>query len=186
MKKKFSRAKLKKWLNKSASITLLSISLLNSTSSIITNTSSPQLVAQAMEQRIESFPKGSYLVEYERNDEEDKDDFPYNKTIWALAYDANLARDGKILNLTTLLTELVDFEYVISTTKDTGAYNLTSVFAKQPEDPLEFKVLINSLKKHASFVTVEDNSGETVFFKTVVITLLIFMPQLLYHEPDLM
>ncbi len=31
-----------------------------------------------------------------------------------------------------------------------------------------------------------ENIREAVFFKTVVITLLIFMPQLLYHEPDLM
>ncbi|WP_254623104.1 hypothetical protein [Vibrio cholerae] len=160
MKQKFSRSKLKKWLKKAAGVTLLSISLVNSTSSIITNTSSPKLVAQAMEQRIESFPKGSYLVEYERNDDEEQDDFPYNKTVWALAYDANLSRGGKILNLTTLLSELGDFEYVISTTKDTGAYNLTSVFVKQPEDPLELEALVGTLKKHASFVTVEDGSGE--------------------------
>lgn len=160
MKKKFSRDKLKKWLKKTVGVTLLSISLMNNGSSIITNTSSPKLVAQAMEQRIESFPKGSYLVEYERNDEEEQDDFPYSKTVWALAYDANLSRGGKTLNLTTLLSELGDFEYVISTTKDTGAYNLTSVFTKQPEDPLELEALVNTLKKHASFVTVEDGAGE--------------------------
>lgn len=160
MKQKFSRSKLRKWLKTAAGVTLLSISLMNSVESIITNTSSPKLVSQAMEQRIDSFPKGSYLVEYERSDEEDQENFPYSKTLWALAYDANLSRGGKILNLTSLLNELGDFEYVISTTKDTGAYNLTSVFSKQPEDPLELEALVGTLKKHASFVTVEDGSGE--------------------------
>ncbi|KJG18905.1 dimerization/docking domain-containing protein [Photobacterium angustum] len=158
--KTLSRSKLKSWLKKSAGVTLLSIGLVSSSSSIITNISSPKFVAQVMEQRIELFPKGTYLVKYERNDDADQDDVPYNKTVWALAYDANLSRGGKIFNLTTLLSELGDFEYVISTTKDTGAYNLTSVFAKQPEDPLELESLVGILKKHASFVTVEDGSGE--------------------------
>ncbi|MFA1563253.1 hypothetical protein [Aliivibrio fischeri] len=160
MKIKLSRSKLLKWLKKAVGITLLSISLGNSGASIITNTTSPQFVAQAMEQRIDSFSKGSYVVKYERMDEEENDEIPYKKTVWALAYDANLSSGGKILNLTSLLAELTNFEFIISTTKDTGSYNLTSVFAKQPENPLELEELVGLLKKHASFVTVEDGSGE--------------------------
>ncbi|WP_238929560.1 hypothetical protein [Vibrio harveyi] len=160
MKKKLSRSKLLKWLKTSASITLISISLLNNASTIVSNTSSPKLVVQAMEQRIDSFPKGTYLVEYERSEDEDLDDIPYNKVVWAAAYDANVSSGGKILNLTSLLAELSDFEYVISSVKDTGAYNLTTVFAKHPEDPLELEELLGTLNKYASFVTVDDGSGE--------------------------
>jgi len=161
MKKKFSRSKLVKWLKSAVGISLLSISLGNNISTVMTNTTSPQFLAQTMEQRLDSFPKGNYIVEYERNTEEDEqDDIPYSKTIWAMAYDANLARGGKILNLTSLLTKIGDFEYIVSSTKDTGAYNSTSIFVKQPENPLELEELLVTLNRYASFVTVEDGSGE--------------------------
>jgi len=161
MKKKFSRARLIKWLRSTAGVTLLTTSFGNNISTIVTNTTSTQFVAQTMEQNIDSFPKGNYIVKYERSKKEDKPDhIPYFKTVWAIAYDANLALGGKILNLTSLLTEIGDFEYVVSSSKDTGAYNLTSIFVKQPTNPLEMVELCRTLKKHASFVTVKDTSGK--------------------------
>ncbi|GAD76777.1 hypothetical protein VAZ01S_052_00200 [Vibrio azureus NBRC 104587] len=48
-------------VEKAAEVTLLSVSLVNSTSGVITNTSSPKLVAQAMEKSINSFPKGAIV-----------------------------------------------------------------------------------------------------------------------------
>ncbi|MCZ4337711.1 hypothetical protein [Shewanella colwelliana] len=161
MKKKFSRAKLLKWLKSAVGVTLLSISLGNNVSTVMTNTTSPQFVAKAMEQRLDAFPKGTYIVKYERSvDEDDQDDIPYSRTVWAMAFDANVARGGKILNLSTMLSEIGEHEYVVSTNDDTGAYRLTSIMVKQPENPMELEELLNTLNRHASFVSVEDGSGE--------------------------
>lgn len=161
MKKKFSRAKLLKWLKSAAGITLLSISFGNSVSTVVSNTTSPRFVAQAMEKRLDAFPKGTYIVKYERSSEdEEQEDIPYSKTIWAMAFDANLARGGKILNLSMMISELGDFDYVVSSNDNRGAYQLTSILVKQPEDPLELESLLITLNKHASFVSVEDGSGE--------------------------
>ncbi|OEG72726.1 hypothetical protein BEL05_10650 [Shewanella colwelliana] len=159
MKKKFSRSKLLKWLKSAAGITLLSISLGNNVSTVVTNSTSPQFVAQAMEQRLDSFPKGTYVVKYERSTEDEQDSIPYSKTVLAIAYDANLAQGGKIINLSTMMEEIGGFEYIVSSAKDTSSYNLTSIFVKQPENPLELEELLCTLKRHASFVTVEDASG---------------------------
>lgn len=161
MKKKFSRAKLLKWLKSAVGVTLLSISLGNNVSTVMTNTTSPQFVAKAMEQRIAAFPKGTYIVKYKlSSDENEQDDIPYSRTVWAMAFDANVARGGKILNLSSMLLEISDYEYVVTSNNDTGAYKLTSIMVKQPEDPMELGVLLNTLNKHASFVSVEDGSGE--------------------------
>ncbi|WP_041943362.1 hypothetical protein [Vibrio furnissii] len=159
MKIKLSRAKLIKWLKKVLGVTLLSISFGNDVSSVISNTTSPKFLAHVMEQRLDSFPKGHYLVEYVRSDEDEQDDIPYNKTIWVIAYNANVAGGGKILNLTNLLNDLANYEYIISSTKSSGAYNLTTVHAKQPQDPFELEELLITLNKHASFVSVQDGSG---------------------------
>ena len=113
-----------------------------------------------MEQRIGAFPKGQYIVEYkysESNDEQDN--IPYTKTILAMAYDANLTSGGKILNLSSLLPKIGGNEYIVTSTTDTGAYKLVSVFVKQPENPLELEELLITLNKHAAFVSVEDGSG---------------------------
>ncbi|SHO21935.1 Putative uncharacterized protein [Moritella viscosa] len=161
MKKKLSRSKLKKWLKSAVGVTLLSISLGSSVSTVITNSSSPSFVSKAMEHRIGAFPKGIYLVEYERNDNEaDQDDIPYARTIWAMAHDANTSTGDKILNLSNLLAEVGEYEYVISSNNDTGAYRLTSITVKQPENPIELEELLHVLNKHASFVTVADGSNE--------------------------
>lgn len=160
MKRKFSRAKLLSWLQSAANVTLLSISLINNVSSVVTNVSSPSFVAKSMEKRIEAFPKGRYIVEYkysESNDEQDN--IPYTKTILAMAYDANLTSGSKILNLSSLLPKIGDNEYIVTSSKDTGAYKLVSVFVKQPENPLELEKLLKTLNEHATFVSVEDGSG---------------------------
>ncbi|NLQ25582.1 hypothetical protein HGO26_22285 [Shewanella sp. S-1] len=112
MKKKLSRSKLKKWLKSAVGITLLSISINDDVSTVISNISSTSFLSKAMEQRIEAFPKGIYLIEYQRDDPEEDDDVPYNRTVWALAFDANLARGGKILNLSNLLSDVSDYEYL--------------------------------------------------------------------------
>lgn len=163
MKKKLSRSKLLKWLKSAVGVTLLSISLGNNVSTVMTNTTSPQFVAKAMERRLDAFPKGTYIVKYERSaneDEDEQDDLPYSRTVWAMAFDANVARGGKILNLSTMLSEIGEYEYVVSTNDDTGAYRLTSILVKQPENPIELEELLNILNRHASFVSVEDGSGE--------------------------
>lgn len=160
MKKKFSREKLLRWLKSGVSVTLLSISLSNNVSSVVTNVSSPSFVAKSMNQRLKAFPKGQYIVEYiysESNDEQDN--IPYTKTIIAMAYDANLASGGKIFNLSSLLPKIGDNEYMVTRTTETGAYKLVTVFVKQPENPLELEELLITLNEHAAFVSVEDGSG---------------------------
>lgn len=159
MKKNFSRHRLKGWLRSVTGVTLLSISLANDVTSIITNTSSPKFIASAMEKNLESFPKGTYIVEYEYCPEDDgQDDIPYNKTVVAMAYDANVAADGKILHLSKLLLEIGDYEYFISSKIDTGAYKLYTIFVKQPEDPFHLENLLVTLNKQASFVAIDDGS----------------------------
>jgi hypothetical protein len=160
MKKKFSRNELLKWLRSAANITLLTISLSNNVSSVITNVSSPSFVSKSMEQNLYAFPKGQYIVEYqytESTDEQDK--LPYTKTIFAMDFDANLVGGYNIFNLTYLLSEISEYEYIVTNTKDTGAYKLVSIFVKQPENPLELDDLLITLKKYASFVTVGDDSN---------------------------
>ncbi|MBS0045160.1 hypothetical protein KFE26_23215 [Shewanella sp. M16] len=160
MKKKLSRSKLKKWLKSAVGITLLSISINDDVSTVISNISSTSFLSKAMEQRIEAFPKGIYLIEYQRDDPEEDDDVPYNRTVWALAFDANLARGGKILNLSNLLSDVSDYEYFVSSNTDTGAYKLTSIVVKQPENPIELKELVTILNRHSSFVSIENGSGK--------------------------
>ena len=113
-----------------------------------------------MEKRIESFPKGQYVVEYkysESNDEQDN--VPYTKTILAIAYDVKLTSGDKILNLCSLLPKISDNEYIVTSTTDTGAYKLVSVFVKQPENLFELEELLETLNKYASFVSIKDGSG---------------------------
>lgn len=159
MKKNFSRNELLEWLRTAANITFITISLSNNVSSVIANVSSPSFVAKSMEQMPYAFPEGQYVVEYEdieSTDEQDK--LPYTKTIFAMGFDANLVGGYKIFNLTYLLSDISEYEYVVTSTKSTEAYKLVSIFVKQPENPLELDKLLMTLNKYASLVTVGDGS----------------------------
>ncbi|CAM4139499.1 hypothetical protein SHLI107390_00480 [Shewanella livingstonensis] len=76
-----------------------------------------------------------------------------------IVYDAKLTSGDKILNLSSLLPKISDNEYIVTSTTDTGAYELVSVFIKQPENPFELEELRETLNKYASFVSIEDGSG---------------------------
>ncbi|MDO6488220.1 hypothetical protein Q4503_10945 [Colwellia sp. 6_MG-2023] len=160
MKRNFNRNELLEWLRAAANITLLTISLSNNVSSVISNVSSPSFVAKTMKEMPYAFPKGKYIVEYEdieSTDEQDK--LPYTKTIFAMAFDASIVGGYKIFNLTYLLSDISEYEYVVTSTKLKEAYKLVSIFVKQPENPLELDKLLMTLNKYANIVTVGDGSN---------------------------
>jgi hypothetical protein len=160
MKRNFNRNELLEWLRTAANITLLTISLSNNVSSVISNVSSPGFVAKSMEQTPYAFPEGQYVVDYEdieSTDEQDK--LPYTNTVFAMVFDASIVGGYKIFNLTYLLSDISEYEYVVTSTKSTEAYKSVSILVKQPENPLELDELLMTLNKYANFVTVGDGSN---------------------------
>ncbi|MCL1076476.1 hypothetical protein [Shewanella dokdonensis] len=155
--KKFnSRKELSKWLRHVSGILLLSVSYTKDVSTIIVNTQSPRFVAEAMDVR--PFPKGQYLVKYEyiehKENSQQPDDIPYMESVWGLAYDANLFDCSKILQRSKLIYEMADFEYCISTDRDSGAYRITSLLAKKPENPLDLEKLLAVMKKYTEVYSI--------------------------------
>ncbi|MUK43745.1 hypothetical protein GNP61_19595 [Aliivibrio fischeri] len=166
MRRKLSRDKLLKWLKSVSGVILTSVIFVKDVNSINLTSFSPKFLAAAMEANFTTFPKGQYVVSYEKAEEMDNDDFEPSSCIWTTAYNAHVNGGGKIENLSNLILALADYEYCIASNKgnELSAYQLGSLYVKKPIHPEEMEKLLVIIKKHTSFAFFDGanfNNGST-------------------------
>ncbi|PAR42548.1 hypothetical protein [Vibrio metoecus] len=154
-----SRTQFKRWLKKALNILLISISVSGSTTQLHTNIKSTQTLYQSISEARFDLPKGHYLVDFERL-ENDEVEVKKPRYVFAVSTQENYVGGAQSGDIEALTKDLEGFEYVINHNIKHPGYQMMSLLAIQPDEIQELESLVSTLKKHCRFVAVDDGSGE--------------------------
>lgn len=149
-----------RWLKKSTSAVLLSISLLGGVQEVHVQASSAKVLTNIIQSGHEYFPEGAYAVEYEQGSEDESDDLVYTNIAVAFTMQARLAKQPNriIGGLASLRESLSDYEYSAKIQPSEAGYvgHLQIVI---PENPNELEALKKILENLSIAYIFPDGTG---------------------------
>lgn len=159
MRVELTKSELISWLKAIGGAAIISLSLSSQLGKIETNITSPIRLAHALEQGVDFWDEGPYLVQYESDSNNDQD-VPYKSFAMAITFKAELAKHPgrKIGGYEQLMAAISGMEY-IQKIDETSFGLIGHVLIALPDEPSALAELQEALAKNSILYAFPDGTG---------------------------